>query len=125
LKNLYCETDPFIIIAACCYLAGKAEESPMHIKNVVAAARLFFSRASFSLEHILLKGSKIVVLAQHYGVKSFTSDNSKLADMEFYLVADLKCDLTTIFHPYRTLMALCKKESSSDLMAKVREVDVV
>ncbi|KAG8218168.1 cyclin-like protein [Butyriboletus roseoflavus] len=87
IKNAYCETDPFIVIAACCYVAGKAEESPVHIKNVVAEARLFFSQ-------------------QPYGVKSFPSDNSKLAEMEFYLVADLECDLT-IFHPYRTLTALC------------------
>lgn len=46
IKNAYCETDPFVVIAACCYVAGKAEESPVHIKNVVAEARLFFSRAS-------------------------------------------------------------------------------
>jgi cyclin-C len=31
--------------------------------------------------------------------------------MEFYLVADLECDLT-VFHPYRTLTTLCGKESS-------------
>jgi len=47
IKNAYCETDPFVVIAACCYVAGKAEESPMHIKNVVAEARLFFSRTFF------------------------------------------------------------------------------
>lgn len=46
IKNAYCETDPFIVIVACCYVAGKAEESPVHIKNVVAEARLFFGRAS-------------------------------------------------------------------------------
>jgi hypothetical protein len=33
--------------------------------------------------------------------------------MEFYLVDDLECDLT-IFHPYRTLMTLCRKEGTSD-----------
>lgn len=33
--------------------------------------------------------------------------------MEFYLVDDLECDLI-VFHPYRTLLALCKKESSGD-----------
>ena len=33
--------------------------------------------------------------------------------MEFYLVDDLECDLT-IFHPYRTLMTLCRKEGASD-----------
>ena len=41
-KDAYCETDPFIVIATCCYVAGKAEESLVHIKNVVAEARLFF-----------------------------------------------------------------------------------
>lgn len=29
--------------------------------------------------------------------------------MEFYLVDDLECDLI-VFHPYRTLLALCKRE---------------
>ena len=29
--------------------------------------------------------------------------------MEFYLVDDLECDLV-VFHPYRTLLALCKRE---------------
>ncbi|KAH0839450.1 hypothetical protein J3R83DRAFT_240 [Lanmaoa asiatica] len=104
IKNAYCETDPFVVIAACCYVAGKAEESPVHIKNVVAEARLFFSQ-------------------QPYGVKSFPSDNSKLAEMEFYLVADLECDLT-IFHPYRTLTALCKKESRNESVAEAGEVGV-
>ncbi|KAF9236634.1 cyclin-like protein [Melanogaster broomeanus] len=102
LKSSYCETDPFIVIAACCYVAGKAEESPVHIKNIVAEARLFFSK-------------------QPYGIKSFSSDNSKLAEMEFYLVADLECDLI-VFHPYRTLMALCKKDSSSTVIAEAGEV---
>lgn len=45
-------------------------------------------------------------------MKSFPSDNSKLAEMEFYLVDDLECDLV-VFHPYRTLMSLCGKEGSS------------
>jgi hypothetical protein len=31
--------------------------------------------------------------------------------MEFYLVDDLECDLI-VFHPYRTLLALCRKEVS-------------
>jgi cyclin C len=44
-----------------------------------------------------------------YSIKNFPSDNSKLAEMEFYLVDDLECDLV-VFHPYRTLLALCGKE---------------
>ena len=47
--------------------------------------------------------------ADEYNVKHFPSDNSKLAAMEFYLVDDLECDLV-VFHPYRTLLALCGKE---------------
>ncbi|KAJ7499689.1 cyclin-like protein [Mycena latifolia] len=88
LKNSYCETDPFMVIAACCYVAAKAEECPVHIKNVVQDAREVFGQ-------------------EPYNVKNFSSDNSKLAEMEFYLVDDLECDLT-VFHPYRTLLALCK-----------------
>lgn len=51
-------------------------------------------------------------IAEEFGIKSFPSDNSKLAEMEFYLVDDLECDLI-VFHPYRTLMTLCGKESGS------------
>ncbi|KAJ7618409.1 cyclin-like protein [Roridomyces roridus] len=93
LKNSYCETDPFMVIAACIYVAAKAEEFPVHIKHLVSDARHIFS--------------------QQYGVKNFPSDNSKLAEMEFYLVDDLECDLT-VFHPYRTLLALCKSDASDD-----------
>ncbi len=55
VKNLYCETDPFIVIAACCYVAAKAEESPVHIKNVVSESRIMFSRtcAGFLSPHIV------------------------------------------------------------------------
>ncbi|GLB45934.1 putative cyclin family protein [Lyophyllum shimeji] len=73
LKNSYCETDPFIVIAACCYVAAKAEESPIHIKNIVAESRALFSQ-------------------EQYNVKHFPSDHTKLAEMEFYLVDDLECD---------------------------------
>ena len=48
VKNLYCETDPFIVIAACCYVAAKAEESPVHIKNVVSESRVMFGRTCAS-----------------------------------------------------------------------------
>ena len=63
------------------------------------------------------------VAEQPFGVKSFPSDNSKLAGVEFYLVADLECDLT-VFHPYRTLKALCKKESVNESIAEAGEVGV-
>jgi cyclin C len=49
---------------------------------------------------------------ESYGIKSFPADNSKLAEMEFYLIDDLECDLT-VFHPYRTLLTLCRKENTN------------
>ncbi|KAI9438281.1 cyclin-like protein [Lactarius indigo] len=91
-------TDPFIVIAACCY------ESPVHIKNVVSESRIMFSQ-------------------EGYGVKNFPSDNSKLAEMEFYLVSDLECDLV-VFHPYRTLLTLCGRESASAVDTEAGEVGV-
>jgi cyclin C len=51
------------------------------------------------------------VLENSYNIKYFPSDNTKLAEMEFYLMDDLECDLT-VFHPYRTLLTICKKEIS-------------
>ena len=50
VKNSYCETDPFIVIAACCYVAAKAEEAPVPIRSVVTEARMLFGNA-FRLGH--------------------------------------------------------------------------
>ncbi|KAH7104661.1 cyclin-like protein [Auriculariales sp. MPI-PUGE-AT-0066] len=98
LKNSYCDTDPFIVVAACVYVAAKAEETPVHVKTVITDARTMFAGAE-------------------YGLKSFPSDNARLAEMEFYLVDDLECDLT-VFHPYRALMQLvCKEGSTSNAAA--------
>jgi cyclin C len=44
----------------------------------------------------------------------WTTDNQKIAEMEFYLVDDLECDLV-VFHPYRTLLVLCKREANTSL----------
>jgi len=92
LKNNYCQTCPYIVLAACCYVASKAEESPIHIKNVVSEARNLFNN--------------------EYGVPMVPMDNSKLAEMEFYLMEDLECDLV-VYHPYRTLMTLVRDQGPS------------
>ncbi|KAF8905783.1 cyclin-like protein [Gymnopilus junonius] len=94
LKNSYCETDPFIVVAACCYLAAKAEESPIHIKLIVTESRSLFNQ-------------------EIYSSRGFSADNAKIAEMEFYLVDDLECDLV-VFHPYRTLLTLCRQESTGE-----------
>ena len=42
--------------------------------------------------------------------------------MEFYLVDDLECDLV-VFHPYRTLLSLCKKEASDSSSSEEGETE--
>jgi cyclin C len=130
VKNLYCETDPFMVIAACCYVAAKAEESPVHIKNVVSESRLMFSRTCSLFNFFLLfwpfhrfSQSHCTREEEGYGVKNFPSDNSKLAEMEFYLVSDLECDLV-VFHPYRTLLTLCGREAAIAIISEAGEVGV-
>lgn len=46
LKNALCETDPYLVLATCAYVAAKLEETPVHIKSVVIEARQMFSGAS-------------------------------------------------------------------------------
>ncbi|KAL5490170.1 SSN8 [Sanghuangporus weigelae] len=101
LKNSYCETDPYLVLAACCYVAAKAEESPVHIKTVIAEARSVLS-------------------GPEYNVRHFPTENSKLAEMEFYLVDELECDLV-VFHPYRTLMTLVKDASQVEQLMEEKE----
>jgi hypothetical protein len=43
LKNALCETDPYLVLATCAYVAAKLEETPVHIKSVVIEARQMFS----------------------------------------------------------------------------------
>ena len=43
------------------------------------------------------------------GLTSFTTDNTKLAEMEFYLIEELDFHLI-IFHPYRSLVQLCGRD---------------
>ena len=83
-KNSYSALDPFLVAATCVYVAAKVEESPIHIKSAVAeAARTF----------------------QEVGYRSLPTDNSSLAEMEFYLLEEMEFDMI-VFHPYRSLMAL-------------------
>lgn len=123
LKNSYCETDPCIVLTACCYLASKAEEFPIHIKSVIAAARSMFGRylTSRSLKPIrsYLTFFNFCHIGE-YGIKNFPSDSTKLAEMEFYLVDDLECDLI-VFHPYRTLMTVVKDSSGSQVSLTDKE----
>ncbi|GAA5821070.1 hypothetical protein JCM3770_000077 [Rhodotorula araucariae] len=88
LRNSYCETDPALVAAACCYVAAKAEETPVHVKSAVGEAKVVFN---------------------DMGLHSFTSDNHRLAEMEFYLLEELDFHLI-VFHPYRALVQLCGRD---------------
>ncbi|SPO31430.1 related to SSN8 - DNA-directed RNA polymerase II holoenzyme and SRB subcomplex subunit, cyclin C homolog [Ustilago trichophora] len=83
-KNSYSALDPFLVAATCIYVAAKVEESPIHIKSAVAEAARSF---------------------QEVGFRSMPTDNSSLAEMEFYLLEEMEFDMI-IFHPYRSLIAL-------------------
>lgn len=48
LRNSYCETDPALVAAACCYVAAKAEETPVHVKSAVGEAKVVFNGALFA-----------------------------------------------------------------------------
>ncbi|ORY23540.1 hypothetical protein BCR39DRAFT_549092 [Naematelia encephala] len=88
LKNSYCETNPYLVMTACCFVAAKVEETPIHIKNVVTEAKGCF---------------------QENNIKLFPAEMSKLGEMEFYLLEDLDFHLV-VFHPYRALMNICGRE---------------
>lgn len=46
LKNAYCETNPYLVLAACLLVAAKVEETPVHIKSVVSEAKTVFTGKS-------------------------------------------------------------------------------
>lgn len=71
----------------------------------------------------MLHSISIACAEEGYGVKNFPSDNSKLAEMEFYLVSDLGCDLV-VFLPYRTLLTLCGREAAHAVVSEAGEVGV-
>jgi transcription initiation factor TFIIIB Brf1 subunit/transcription initiation factor TFIIB len=43
LRNSYCDTEPSLVAAACCYVAAKAEETPVHVKSAVAEGKVVFT----------------------------------------------------------------------------------
>lgn len=83
-KNSYSAMDPFVVAVACIYVAAKVEESPVHIKSIVQEA----VRTCYEIGHT-----------------GFPSDNSSLAEMEFYLLEEMEFDLI-IHHSYRSLVAI-------------------
>ncbi|RSH89518.1 RNA polymerase II holoenzyme cyclin-like subunit [Saitozyma podzolica] len=88
LKNSICETNPYLVLAACVFVAAKVEETPVHIKSVVTEAKLVFAENQ---------------------IKIFPAESHKLGEMEFYLLEDLDFHLI-VFHPYRALLHICGRE---------------
>ncbi|ORX41245.1 putative general RNA polymerase II transcription factor [Kockovaella imperatae] len=99
LKNHYCETNPYLVIAACLFVAAKVEETPVHIKVVVNDAKIVFTEN---------------------GIRMFSPEPTKVGEMEFYLLEDLDFHLV-VFHPYRSLLHICGREpADSGKFAKSR-----
>ncbi|BGP30983.1 RNA polymerase II holoenzyme cyclin-like subunit [Rhodotorula toruloides] len=101
LRNSYCETDPALVAAACCYVAAKAEETPVHVKSAVGEAKVVFN---------------------DMGLVSFTSDHHRLAEMEFYLLEELDFHLI-VFHPYRALIQLCGRDGGANAAGEEDRLD--
>ncbi|BGP14870.1 hypothetical protein JCM10213_003774 [Rhodosporidiobolus nylandii] len=99
LRNSYCETAVCLVAAACCYVAAKAEETPVHVKSAVGEARAVFT---------------------DMGHPSFPLDNHRLAEMEFYLLEELDFHLV-VYHPYRALVQLTGREGGRKPDAAVEE----
>jgi len=74
------ETNPYLVIATCVYLACKTEESPQHIRTIVSEARALWP------DYV-------------------SSDPAKLAECEFYLIEEMDTYLI-VHHPYRSLLHL-------------------
>lgn len=111
LRNSYCETEPSLVAASCVYVASKAEETPVHVKSAVSEAKAVFNgerklSLDCSLQQLALN---LKFSTTEMGMTAFTSDNNRLAEMEFYLIEELDFHLI-VFHPYRALMQLCGKD---------------
>ncbi|KAF3936298.1 Cyclin-C [Dactylella cylindrospora] len=78
LKVSMRDTNPYLMLSTCVYLACKMEECPQHIRTVVNEARAIFQ-------------------------EFIPQDVAKLAECEFHLISELNSYLI-IHHPYRTLM---------------------
>ncbi|KAI5847437.1 RNA polymerase II holoenzyme cyclin-like subunit [Tricharina praecox] len=74
------DTNPYLVMATCLYLALKMEECPQHIRTVVSEAKICWPEV----------------------MPSFPE---KLAETEFYVISELNSYLI-VHHPYRTLVEL-------------------
>ncbi|OCF34807.1 cyclin C [Kwoniella heveanensis BCC8398] len=101
LKNSICETNPYLVLAACVFVAAKVEETPVHIKSVVSEAKVVFN------EH---------------NIKFFPAEPNRLGEMEFYLLEDLAFHLV-IFHPYRALLHITGREPADSGKFPLSRVD--
>ncbi|KEI36484.1 uncharacterized protein L969DRAFT_55005 [Mixia osmundae IAM 14324] len=120
LKNSYLgssrTTDPCLVAATCLYVATKAEETPVHIKAIVAEGRATCTEC---------------------GMPPFSSDTTKVAEMEFCtslcssytskltirtdLLEELEFHLI-VYHPYQSLVKLCGRDPSE---SEEKEADCI
>lgn len=77
-RAAFVETSVYLVVAAAVYLACKIEECPQHIKTVTQEIQTV------------------------WGLGRVSSDPTKLAEAEFYLINELDTYLI-VYHPYRVL----------------------
>ncbi|KAJ9061239.1 RNA polymerase II holoenzyme cyclin-like subunit [Entomophthora muscae] len=78
-KNSFFNTEPFLVAATAMYLAGKVDEYPYHITNIVNETTAVLRDCEPSIK--------------------FPYDTADLADFEFYMLETFHGRIT-VFHPY-------------------------
>lgn len=80
LRTSFYEINAYVIVATCVYVACKTEECPQHIRTITNEARDLWP------DYV-------------------STDPTKIAECEFYLIEELDSYLI-VYHPYRSLMQL-------------------
>ncbi|KAJ6263793.1 hypothetical protein Dda_2365 [Drechslerella dactyloides] len=109
------ETNPYLMLSTCVYLACKMEECPVHIRSVVNEARALF-QGMIDISHVPAAPHLRLPLSRGWLEKTrvrtdlcavvlefIPQDTAKLAECEFHLISELNSYLI-VHHPYRTLM---------------------
>ena len=103
------DTNPYLVMATCLYLALKMEECPQHIRIVVSEARTCWPGKLSPFQALARNGSPpFPNPCCNPGCTTtdvITSDTAKLAECEFYLISEMNSYLI-VHHPYRTLQDL-------------------
>ncbi|ORY85617.1 cyclin-like protein [Protomyces lactucae-debilis] len=88
------ETDPYIVIAACLYLACKVEECPQHIRTIAQECQKCWANSQSNVSK--------------WQDGKAAGDAERIAEMEFYLIDEMETRLI-VHHPYRVVDTVAQR----------------